>query len=228
MSEKLYVQRLLKKIFRRQFSSSYFSTSKTEGVFSKPFITIAREPGSGGGPIGEVVAKRLGFEFYDQEILDVVSKSTKLRKEVLEKIDERGRSAVQDFMQSVLNPNYVSDVTFAKHLSKVVATLAYKGNVVILGRGARFLTPRDRGLHVRITAPLSTRIARAVEYEKVSEQEARQIIKDVSKDRRDFVRQYFGKDINRSEYYDLVINTEFFDFEESVELILAALERKFN
>lgn len=228
--DSVFLQNLLRKVFgraelREKASRRWYDSSLP---FSRPFITIAREPGSGGAPIGREVARRLGFEFYDQQIVDEIAKSTKQRRDILQKVDEKGRTAVQDFIQGMLNPNYVSDVAFVKQLTKVIVSLAYRGNAVILGRGACFLTPKDKGLHLRITAPLSVRLARAVKHEEVSEFQAKEIIRTVGKDRRDFVRQYFGEDIRKAEHYDLVLNTEFFGMEESVDIILKAFEKKFD
>ncbi len=229
-TESVFLQKLIRKVFdtaqmKEKIYQRWYASSLP---FSKPFITIARDPGSGGAPIGREVARRLGFEFYDQQIIDETAKTAKLRREVIQKLDEKGRTTVQDFVQGLLNPNYVSDVTFVKHMTNVIVTLAYNGNAVILGRGACILTPRDKGLHVRITAPLSVRIQRAIEHEKVSPQKAKEIVREVGKDRRDFVRQYFGADIRNSDNYDLVINTENFAVEESVDLILEAFNRKFK
>lgn len=194
--------------------------------FSNPFITIAREPGSGGAPIGQEIAKRLGFTFVDQQIIDEIVKSSKLRKDIVEALDEKGRTAIQDFIHGILNPEYVSDIRYIRSMTKVIASLAYGGNVVILGRGANFLTPRDRGLHVRITAPRPIRIERAIKYEGMSPTQAREVIREVEKDRREFVKHYFGENITQSEHYDIVVNTAHLSVEESAEIIIAAFQRK--
>jgi cytidylate kinase len=133
--------------------------------FSKPFITIAREPGSGGKLVGQEIAKRLGFTFYDEALVEEIAKSTKLRKNVVDQVDEKGRTALQDLIQGLVNPDYVSDITYFTTLCKVILSLAYRGNVVILGRGANFITPFAQGLHVRITAPTQVRVQRAMDYE---------------------------------------------------------------
>ncbi|HSW90244.1 MAG TPA: cytidylate kinase-like family protein [Patescibacteria group bacterium] len=229
MSESVWFSQLIERVISQSDLRNRFYRRDLHSSlpFSKPFITIAREPGSGGAPIGQEVAKRLGFEFYDQKLIEEIAKSARRRKETIAKVDEKARTGIQDFIQGVLNPSYVSDVTFLKHLIKVTVTLAYHGDTVILGRGANFLTPRDKGLHVRITAPLSFRLEKAVQYEGHSELEAKEVIRKVSKDRRDFVRQYFDEDIRRAENYDLTINSECFDVNDCVEIILRAFQRKF-
>lgn len=195
--------------------------------FATPFITIARDPGSGGAPIGRELARRLGYQFYDHELIEEIARKTKMRKEILTEVDEKSRSAIQDLVHGLFNPEYVSDMTFLRHLARVVLTLAVKGNVVILGRGANFFLPQDKGLHVRITAPLPVRVQRAVQYEQLSFAQAKDVVAKHERERRDFVKQYFGKDIRRSEHYDLILNTQFFEVSDSVDLILRAYRAKF-
>ena len=196
--------------------------------FSHPFITIAREPGSGGHPIGQMVAERLNFRFVDEELIEEVAKSTKKRKEILQEIDEKGRSAIEDLVQGMINPEYVSDLTFFTELTKVVLSYAYRGNVVILGRGSNFMTPFAQGLHVRITAPYSVRIQRAIDYEGHSSRKAKQVVNKYQLDRKKFVEQYLQKNIEDADAYDLSINTTFFNPEQAADLIISAFNTKFS
>ena len=46
-------------------------------------ITISREYGSGGREIGEKLAKRLGIEFYDSEIITLLAKESGLSEETI-------------------------------------------------------------------------------------------------------------------------------------------------
>lgn len=194
--------------------------------FAKPFITIARDPGSGGKIVGQEVAKRLGYAFYDHELIEEIAKSTKLRKSVLDQVDEKGRTALQDLIQGLVNPDYVSDITYFTALCKVILSIAYRGNAVILGRGANFITPFAQGLHVYVTAPQQVLVQRAIDFEGHTPAKAKEIVKEIEKDRAEFVRQYFGKDISNADYYDLVINTTFFKPHQAAEIILRAHEMK--
>ena len=196
--------------------------------FSHPFVTIAREPGSGGHPIGRIVADRLHFHFVDEELIEEVAKSTKKRKDVLLDVDEKGRTVIQDLVQGIINPEYVSDLTFVTELTKVILSYAYKGNVVILGRGSNFITPFAQGLHVRITAPYPVRLQRAIDFEGHSPSRAREVISKYQKDRKDFVKQYLRKDIEDGDFYDLTLNTTYFSPEQSADLIIQAYNAKFS
>jgi cytidylate kinase len=195
--------------------------------FSKPFITIAREPGSGGAPIARLVAKKLGFKCVDEEIIEEIAHSTRKRKSVIQAIDEKNRSALQDMVHSMLNTEYIDDLKYVTELVKVILTYAHQGNVVILGRGANFITPFPKGLHVNITSPYAVRVKRAMEHESLSDEAAKQVIAKVEKERKMFVKQYLKKDLTKSNAYDLTINTTYFNINEAADVIVEAFYRKF-
>lgn len=193
----------------------------------RPVITISREPGSGGRPVGKLLAKKIGFKFYDKTLIEKVGRRMKLPVELLSKVDERSRSGIVDLVQNMLNPNYVSDEAYFRNLCQVVLKIAQKGGAVIVGRGGNFIVPQVYGLRVQVVSPYRVRVARAVEYEHVDRDEAREIIRSVTADRVSFVKQYFGKNIVSPKYYDLTINTTFFSLDQAADLILKAYKFKF-
>lgn len=209
-------------------SATFANTAVPEGLFTAPFITLAREPGSGGALIGQRIAKKLNFEYVDHQIIEEIAQSTKKRNKIIETIDEKARTSIEDLVHSHLNKDYVSDYKYISELCKVILAYAYKGHVVILGRGANFITPRAKGLHVRITAPKAIRQIRAVKFEGLSASEAKERVAKVEKDRADFVKKYFKRNIKKASYYDLVINTAFFSVEDSADLVAEAFYKKFS
>ncbi len=195
--------------------------------FTLPFITVSREPGSGGRPIAKQVSKWLGYKFYDKKIVEDLSRSVHRREALLKKVDERGRSAIDDIVHGMFNPDYISDTRYIKHLSSVVLSAAVRGEVVILGRGGNFITPRLKGLHVRVSAPYLVRVGRAVKYEKISPRKAKDVIKEIDYKRKKFISQYFNKNISNGNYYDLLINTEDMSIQDAAEHVALALKNKF-
>ena len=193
----------------------------------RPFITISRESGSGGTPIAKLVAKKLKFKFYNKKLIDMIAKKTKKRKVLIESLDEKDRGMVEDIVQSFFNPDYVAGETYFKHLCRVTMTLAKRGNCVILGRGANFITSDYGGLHVRIVAPFLVRAGYTAQYEGYTIYEARERMQKFDKERKDFIKEYFGKDPSNANYYDLVINTEGLKPEAAAEVILTAFKKKF-
>lgn len=209
-------------------SATFANSSVPEGLFTAPFITLAREPGSGGALIGQRVAKKLNYEYVDHQIIEEIAQSTKMRNKIIETIDEKARTSIEDLVHSHLNKDYVSDYKYISELCKVILAYAYKGHVVILGRGANFITPKAKGLHVRITAPKAIRQIRAVKYEGLSVSEAKERVMKVEQDRAEFVKKYFKRDIKKSSYYDMVLNTAFYSIEDATDLVVEAFYKKFS
>ncbi len=197
-------------------------------AFVKPFITIAREPGSGGRPIAHAVADKLGFVCLDEQIIDEIAKSTKKRKAIVQTIDEKTRSQIEDIVHSILNEEYLDDVKYVTELTKVILSYALKGKVVIVGRGANFITPFAKGLHVDITAPYEVRVQRAMQFEGFHREKAEQVLAATEKERKNFVKQYLRQDPDKKNSYDLTINTQFFRENEARDLIIEAFHQKFH
>lgn len=59
-------------------------------------ITISRETGSGGHTIGKMLAERLGYDFYDRELISLVANEMHLDEET---VAENG-----DMCQTIIFP----------------------------------------------------------------------------------------------------------------------------
>jgi len=161
-----------------------------------PVVTISREPGSGGRIIAESLAEKFNLDLFNQGMIHRMAESTKVSKQVLETLDEKGL--------------------------KVVLTIGKHGRAVIVGRGANFiLTPESR-FRVRVIAPIETRIGNISRDYDVSAQKAKRRMIKTESDRRAFIRKYFNSDISESVNYDLVINTDTVSVENAVEAIGSA------
>lgn len=193
----------------------------------RPFVTLSREAGSGGTPIAKAVAKKLGFKFYDKKLIELTAKKAKKRKALIATLDEKDRGFVEDLVYSMLDPEYVSEHIYFKHLCEVVLTIARKGKCVILGRGGNFITSQYGGLHVRVAAPFLVRAGYTAQYEGYTIYKARERVKKYDKERKEFIKQYFGKDPSNANYYDLVLNTTYLDVEAARDVVMAAFKKKF-
>ncbi len=215
------------RVQRRTFE--YFSRpSFTPGKTFTPCITIARDPGSGGRVIAQEVAKKLGLKFYDEALIDDVARTSNINPDILTQIDEKARGVIEDIVHSLINPNYVSDVEYLKHLSRAMLTVVHQQGSVLLGRGSNSIIGPEHGLHVLITAPYDVRVERAIKYEKVSKRKAQNIIAKVTEERKKFVEEYFQKDYNDPSSYDLTLNTASLSVEQAVDIVVEAYKKKFS
>jgi cytidylate kinase len=199
-----------------------------EAAYQSPFITVAREPGSGGAPIAQAVAEKLQFEFVDEQIVEEVASSTKKRKAVIQEVDEKSRSKINDMVHSMLNVEYVDESEYITEMVRVIMAYAHRGHCVILGRGGNFITPFTKGLHVSITAPLPVRLRRAMDFEGLSERQALAVIEKVENERRQFVQQYFNSNIKKRNVFDITLNTEHFTVAKASNVIVEAFRQKFS
>lgn len=78
-----------------------------------------------------------------------------------------------------------------------------------------------------IIAPYEVRVKRAMDYEGFSRKKEEEVIAKVEKERKEFVKQYFRKDPSKINSYDVTLNTTYFTVEQSRDLIIDALRRKF-
>lgn len=210
----------------REYLRDKFSDS--EPTFTNPFITVAREPGSGGAPIAKAIAEKLGYEFIDDQIVEEIARSTKRRKAIIKEIDEKSRTRIEDIVHSLVNIEYLDEETYISELVRSILSYAHKGHCVILGRGANFITPFAKGLHVNITAPYEVRVQRAMDYEGLTEKQAKEVIAKVEKERSDFVKQYFRRNLTQRNIFDITLNTHYFTVPQARDIVLAAFEQKFH
>lgn len=195
-----------------------------------PYVLISREKGAGGIDLAELVGKRLGWPVFDRAIVDEISREACVREQLVEVLDERVRSNLEDIIREMLMPRGLGTDSYLYNLRRVVLTLGHQGEVVILGRGAEYSLPSQFGLRVRLVAPLEARIQHLHERDGISLEAARKEIQKVDQERKEFARRYFDRDVEDPLNYDLVINTGGMNMkmERVAGIVMAALAQKLD
>ena len=201
-------------------------TEKFEEVPGIPIITISREPGSGGRIVAKRLAEKLQLDLFHHEILHAMAKSADVSAQLLETLDEKGLSVLEDWISSLVNDRHLWPDQYLQHLMKVIGTIGKHGRAVIVGRGANFILPADNRLRVRVVAPQKERIQHVAQDFNIPEDEAKRRVIRTESDRRAFIRKYFNADISDPINYDIVINTGTLSVDSAVNLIIAALGQK--
>lgn len=212
-------QMIEEQVRRWQFS---VNKPKTEKPF-RPIVTISREPGSGGNILGERLARRLSVELFHQEVIHAMAKSAKVSDQLLETLDEKGLSVLEDWMAYLVDFRHMWPDQYLKHLMKVIGAIGRHGGAILIGRGANFILPPERRFSVRVIAPLEVRVANVVRNHQVSEAEARNRITKTDSQRRAFIRKYFNAGIADPLNYDMIVNTGSVSIDGAVEAIAALL-----
>jgi cytidylate kinase len=198
-------------------------TQKLEELPGVSTVTISREPGSGGRLVAAKLAEKLGIEVFHQEVIHEIAQSADVSEKLLETLDEKGLSTLQDWISSLVYDRYLWPDEYLQHLMKVIGTIGKHGHAVIVGRGANFILPSEKRFSVRIVAPQKWRIQNVSNEYKIPVEEARRRVMRTESDRRAFIRKYFNADIADPNNYDLVINAATLGVDDGVKLISAAL-----
>ena len=191
-----------------------------------PMICISREFGALGGEMGERVAAQLAFGFYAQELVHEIAKQARVRQQVVESLDERLQSRVEEWVGAMMEGGRFATSDYLRNLSRVVLTLGRHGRGVIIGRGAQFILEPARTLRVRCYGPLDARVSYIAEREHLSPTEARAKVLRVDAERIAFYRQHFNADVADPAHYDMLINTGSVSLDSAAELVVHAFRAK--
>jgi cytidylate kinase len=92
--------------------------------------------------------------------------------------------------------------------NQTMRRLAREGNVILIGRGANFVTSGLRGgVHVRLVAPVEHRARYHAQRFALPVDQAREHNRRCDAARRRYVATHFATDVANPSAYDLVINT---------------------
>ena len=187
---------------------------QTAGTYGKNVIAIGRQFGSGGHDIGMILAEKLGYDFYDAEIIQMTAGTTGYTPEFVKKKEEiMTNSLLYDLVnQMYLNTDRQDEAPKDKIFEaecQVVRNLAKKGNCVIVGRCADYvLRNSENCLKVFFSAPLMSRIRRVAQRQNISEGEAKATVQKNEKLRADNYRYYTRRMWGAAGNFDLSLNTD--------------------
>jgi cytidylate kinase len=180
-------------------------------------ITISREMGSGGIPIVQSAAEKLGYTLVDGDAIAEVAGEYGLALDSLAAVDEKPPA----FIDKVDEKHEISQ----RQVELIILEYAHKGNIIVYGRGGQdLLKGIDNVLRVRITAPFEERIERWAEREWLDPDLARILVRKSDQQRAGFIKYYFDRDWNDPLEYDLTINTTRITEETATKLICEAVK----
>lgn len=199
------------------------STDDNEKKTRLPVITVCMEPGSGGSVIAKNIAKELDFDFFHNDIINKIAKSSKISSQVIETLENKRLSGINDFISSLIDDKYLWPGLYLEHLMKIVHVIGKHGRAVIVGRGANFILPEQERFSVRVVSPLDVRIQNVVREYNVSINEAKRRILRRESVRRAFVRQSFHENIADPLNYDLILNTNKLKINSALNAVIGAI-----
>ena len=140
-------------------------------------VTVGCEYASGGIEIGKMIAKSLGVEYYDRDLIDKVVEQIGVDRELVEKADS-GENVKYEF-DTNFGPRYANLTNRVIYEQfEVINKFAEKSSCVIIGRCSNYiLKDRKDCLNVFIYAPFEKRVEYVMEKKGVSYDEAAELVK---------------------------------------------------
>lgn len=173
-------------------------------------ITISREYGSGGRYVGRLLADKMGINFYDKDIINMVSEESGL-----------GVNYIINSEQKLVSAKFASnndDRIFISY-EKVIKKIAHD-SCVIIGRCADYILRKDKSaVRVFLYSDMDSKVKRCVKYYGVSKDSAVHTIMKTNKERAKHYKYYTDREWNDFNNYDLVINVDSLGVEKTASVI---------
>lgn len=194
-------------------------------------ITIAREYGSGGHLLGEMLSKELGLKVYNKEFIHMAAQKSNIDEGFITKNEQTipsywlkciiGRDSGQT-AEHILSKE---DVLFIAE-SKIIQEVAEKEPCIIIGRCADFiLKDNPKAIKVFCYSDPESAYERCTQSYGVPKDKAEAEIRRINRNRATHYEYYTGKKWKDPSHYDLMINTSHIDIEEACNLIKRIYEK---
>jgi len=209
-------------------------------------VCISRSVAAGGEAVGEVVASRLGFRYVDEEIISRAANQAQVDAAVVAAEEQR-----MPFLERLLAKLPTAhDVAGAVTLSTGVPVdiftggvveyravpedmraliraaiheVARAGGAVIVAHAASMALAGTEGvLRVLVTASPAVRAQRLVTAQGLERNAAEAAVASSDRERRDYLKRFYGVKEELPTHYDLVLNTDVLGAENAAAIIVAA------
>jgi cytidylate kinase len=189
-------------------------------------VAVSREAGARGATIARRVGRKLGWQVYNQELLDYIAHEAPVFEGVTGGLLPEARAWCEERLHEVMRDNDFTGHPELIDQARLLLALAVQGNVVLVGRGAGLLVPPSTTLHVRVVAPLDDRIAYMSQWLRLTVEEAAEQVRLRDQRRAEFFRTHYRREPADIYQYDLVLNSSLLGEELCVELIVQAARAK--
>ena len=190
-------------------------------------ITVGCEFGSGGPEIGKMLAKSLGIEYYDRDLVDKVVEKIGVEKHLVEEADNK--NFVPYGIETSLGTRYANLSNKVIYTQFDVIRKMAKTSCVIIGRCSDYiLKGQENVVYVFIYAPTEVRIKTIMEKMNLSERHAAEVIRDydnaLHRRYKYITGTYRGDRHNRH----LLVDSSVLGWEKTAKFIKSFVEMRFE
>lgn len=197
-------------------------------------VTIARGYGSGGRTIGQMLAEKLGVNYYDKDISRIASEDSGINEALFAQHDEKKQGLFKKtkvYDGKLIPPessSFVSPENLFAYQAKTIKELAEKESCIIVGRCGDYVLKGTEGLiRAFIWAEPDACVENAMRVNKFSDpDEARKMIEKIDKQRSTYYKQHTGHEWSDVRNYDVCLNSSELGFDKCVEILCDYIEIK--
>lgn len=194
-------------------------------------ITISRQFGAGGKTMGEMIAKNLGYNFFDTELIQMVAEKANVSTEWVHSVEKEAGGKLQKFISGLVSKKFVDQIigddrgyideeVYVDSLHQIIAQIADEGDAVILGRGSQYiLQERKKAVHVLLIAEMEDRVKFMETHYELSRSKAAQIVNRQDQRRASLYKKFGRQDYDREELYHVVLNMSKLNLEQATEAV---------
>ncbi|MFM8230309.1 MAG: AAA family ATPase [Chthoniobacterales bacterium] len=201
----------------------------------QPFVTISRQAGAGAETVARLLADKLNAQgpkdaqpwtVFDKNLIGKVLEDQNMPQEIARHVHEDKDTTLKALVGELLGM-HPSMWTIFHHTSDTIIKLARIGRCIIVGRGGNIITAKLKGgLHVRLVAPESVRLAHLKSHLKLDDKAAEKYLHDEDAGRRRYLKSNFEKDIDDPLLYDAVLNTATLGFDRTADILAGMIAAK--
>ena len=186
-------------------------------------ITVGRQFGSGGKPVGDALSQKLGIPIYDKELVTEAARQSGYSPEFFMRSDEKKRSF---FLANIfggnnnMGHNMLDDAELFRIQSETIRHLASQGSAIFVGRASDYVLRDLKPLNVFISAAMESRIKFVCERDGVTPEEAASIIDKRDRDRAQYYNFFTQRNWGVASNYHLCINRSALGTEKTADLII--------
>lgn len=193
-------------------------------------ITIGRQYGSGGRELGTIIAKKLGIDFVDEELVTMAAEKNNVHKDILKAVDEK---ATKSFLYALVTGSDfhfvhspmqyempLNDKLFITQ-SEIIKNLASEKSCVIVGRCADYVLRecKENCINIFAYTDMESKIKRIMRIHDLTYEKAKERIQKVEKSRKAYYNYYTNNDWGKASNYDICVNTGLLGLEKTADLI---------
>ncbi len=197
-------------------------------------ITIARESGSGGRMIGQLLAQKLGIKCYDKELLSLAAKESGMSEEIMEQHDEKkANSLIYSLVMDTYALSYNNSNMFDMPLNhkvflaqfETIKRLADQESCVIIGRCADYaLSEHKNVVSIFIHANQDYKINNMVNDYGHPADKAKSLISKSDKRRASYYSYHTGLKWGDPKNYNLCIDSSKLGTDKTADVIIAYMK----